>query len=247
MQLHLKSLLGFAAALSLHGCVVAVNEGFDPRGDDLSLSGDWRIELSRGNPETPTSALCQQIGIDEVQLVLYSGSSDDSYVDSRYRYDCARGSFDTRPERVLESGTYESEWVAYDAAGDEIGRSDRTTMTIQDGHATAPTAIFTAVDTGTITVEMKWGFLNGSGDGTCAQAMVDTAEITLKGDGVTRPVTGDCRDSYEFDGVPYGTYELEVAGTNDKSDTWTVTCTGLTLENASESFVCTAEATPGSG
>lgn len=247
MKLHLGTLLGFTAAVSLSGCVVAVNEEFDPRGTDLSLSGDWRIELEGGSPEVPTPALCQQIGIAEVQLVLYPASGSQTFVSDTYRYACETGSFDSRPQRVLKNGNYRAEWIAYDEAGAEVARNAPTAMTIQDGHVRAPTAIFTAAQLGTITVEMKWGFLNGAGDGTCAQAMVQTVQATLKGAGVDQRQEGACRDSYVFENVLPGEYDLEVLGTNDKDDTWSVICGPITLEGSSATVVCTVAGTPSSG
>lgn len=109
------TLIALCFLAPLTGCVVETN--FDPIGNELSVEGSWTV-----NGFAATEQTCAEAGIDSVEVVFFSGGLEFSYPDE-FRYDCARGFFDTRNEvgLVLDRGRYTTQWRAYDFNNEIVG------------------------------------------------------------------------------------------------------------------------------
>jgi hypothetical protein len=121
---------GLALALLSSGCVLGcvTPVAFDPAGDEVSLHGSWLLRLGTdGEPMDPTTENCQQLGVAQVQLVLY-GEFNQRYAGEEFRYPCSAGRFDTG--QVLRHGVYWTQYVGLDAEGEEVGRSVRALMDV---------------------------------------------------------------------------------------------------------------------
>lgn len=112
------ALVSIALLPHLQGCI-EVN--FDPRGNEVSLSGSWTVVRKGANAET-----CAYAGIATVYLELYEDSKTTFDDPNFLRFPCEQGSFDTRNAqgKILERNVYEIRWVALDANGAEVGRSN---------------------------------------------------------------------------------------------------------------------------
>ncbi|MFW6067259.1 MAG: hypothetical protein ACOC97_02895 [Myxococcota bacterium] len=121
---------------SATGCVRPVD--FDPTGDEYSIEGSWLLQHgTTGEPQPPTQANCDALGIAEVQLVLFPELTGGRFVDEMFRFPCSEGRFDTRDPgfpaedpRVLKSGTFHALWLGLDAQGEEVGQSVRSELAL---------------------------------------------------------------------------------------------------------------------
>lgn len=133
------------AAGTLAGCIAEVT--FTPLGEDVSLDGEWRIQLGSDGPEVPATTIsCENAGIAQVQLEVAQEDGDRVMTPEAFRFDCAEGSFDTRPEPVLEHGTYEFQWVALDDSGTEIGRGEPQLLNVETKDHETVNALFIVED-----------------------------------------------------------------------------------------------------
>lgn len=109
---------GVLAALLLPptagGC--AGGAASDPIGDAWSIQGSWLID-----ERPPSEASCAALGVVYVRVRFVGLSRTTDH--PRLVFPCADGAFDTRPEPVVASGTWNIALVAIDAAGNAIATS----------------------------------------------------------------------------------------------------------------------------
>lgn len=106
-------LLGLPALL-LGGCIVPVE--FDPVGEVASVQGEWTI-----GGAAPTAASCGEIAY--VRIRFFEG--EDHRDHPALVFDCADGSFDTRPRRVVAQGAWTLAPVAIRADGSVVEEGPR--------------------------------------------------------------------------------------------------------------------------
>ncbi|MBW2464625.1 MAG: hypothetical protein JRH11_23460 [Deltaproteobacteria bacterium] len=170
-----------AAAMTMTGCTLTLD--FDPRGNDVSLEGDWTIN---GGIADATS--CSNAGISDVQLVFYDGGIAYEYND--FRFACSAGSFTTFPDPVLDHGRYQTQWVALSSSGAELGRGPMILLDVADfsvTHAILATADFVVTGTpgfnpiGDVgTLGATWTINGIAGDATnCASAGIATIQMNF--------------------------------------------------------------------
>ncbi|MGF1469498.1 MAG: hypothetical protein ACFCGT_25535 [Sandaracinaceae bacterium] len=164
------------ALLTSAGCTVEVI--FDPLGDDVSVSGSWRIE-----GQAASRANCQSLGVNQVRVAFFDRG--DLFEVGSLVYPCEIGSFDTRPDRVLAAGTYEVALQAIDAAGLIIGSQDvPDTVTVDVGdhlalNGGAPFNIIGGADNRG-TIEGSWtidGLVPTAG--LCAELGADAVDLVF--------------------------------------------------------------------
>ncbi|MFW5877107.1 MAG: hypothetical protein ACOCXM_10255 [Myxococcota bacterium] len=115
-------------------CVSAVP--LDPTGDEYSIEGRWLLQAGdMGDPQDPTQAACDGLGVVEVQLRFFSEVGGQTFASDMFRFPCAQGSFDSRDPgfpaddpKVLASGTYFVQYQGLDAEGEIVGRSRRSEL-----------------------------------------------------------------------------------------------------------------------
>ncbi|RLB48838.1 MAG: hypothetical protein DRJ42_22350 [Deltaproteobacteria bacterium] len=170
-----------AAAMTMTGCTVTFD--FDPLGNDVSLEGTWTI-----NSGVPDAATCANAGVDTVQLRFYDGSVAYDY--SQFRFPCSQGSFDTFPDPVLANGRYQTQWIALDSAGFQVGTpSAMLILDVADysvTHAILANGDMTVAATGfnpmgTVgTLGATWTINGIAGDATnCASAGIATIQMNF--------------------------------------------------------------------
>ncbi|MGB0678925.1 MAG: hypothetical protein ACPGUV_04620 [Polyangiales bacterium] len=149
--LHFTIALSALSGTFAHGCVVETGT-FDPRGSEVSLSGSWTV-----NGQTPTAQICADAQIETIQIEVRE-DIDTIFADDPtfLRYPCADGSFDTRPEAVLDNDRYLMSWIALAASGEEIGRSEPITVDVTfEDHADIGTSDF-EVGNRNLTLNLRW-------------------------------------------------------------------------------------------
>ncbi|MBX3272250.1 MAG: hypothetical protein KF729_18440 [Sandaracinaceae bacterium] len=105
------------------GCIVRV--GFDPVGVAASAEGSWTID---GAP--PTAASCGEVAY--VRVRFFEGGEHRDH--AGLVFECARGAFDTRPERVIAEGQWEVALVAIRADGSIVREGVHQTIETSEGH-----------------------------------------------------------------------------------------------------------------
>lgn len=90
-------------ALALAGCIVEVS--FDPVGTAASAEGSWSIGGAQAS-----AASCAALEITHVRVRFYDG--DRTFDHPRLVFPCEAGGFDTRPDRVVASGTWTMQLLA---------------------------------------------------------------------------------------------------------------------------------------
>ncbi len=134
----LATLTVLLAPLVLASCIIEID--FSPLGNDVSASGAWTID---GAVADATS--CANAGIETVEVVFYDGGVEYRFP-STFSFPCSDGSFDTRPDLVLDRERFSTQWRAYNADGDEVARGESllidTGVLAFGGHAILASADF---------------------------------------------------------------------------------------------------------
>ena len=124
-------LTGSVALVASGGCIVRV--GLDPVGAAASAQGSWTVDGA-----APTATSCGEIAY--VRVRFYDG--DEHRDHAGLVFECARGAFDTRPERVIAQGQWEVALVAIRADGSIVHEGARQTIETSEGHVErAPLAL----------------------------------------------------------------------------------------------------------
>lgn len=168
--------LGLALlALSLGGCIITVEDA-----NDVSLNGSWTVNGLQAN-----LGVCESAGIDRVRLTVFEPDTD--VVVDDFIMPCEDGSFDTRPDKVLDYGDYDTLWDAIDIDGNVVATGPllQLDVTLVE-HATLATVDFSIGPFGNdVSLDGAWT-INGlaANAGVCASAGIDTVELTIISSGV---------------------------------------------------------------
>lgn len=112
-------------ALLFVGCIVPVS--FDPVGASASMEGSWTID---GAP--PTEASCEAVEVRYVRIRFFRDEVHRDHAD--LAFECADGSFDTRPVLLVGAGEWTIAPLAIRADGSEVARGALQTVdTLAEG------------------------------------------------------------------------------------------------------------------
>jgi hypothetical protein len=136
LQLRPRRWLPWALALALTPACVS-DVVFDPIGTEWTIAGSWLV-----NGAPPSASTCAAAGIDFVRVRFFDVSRTADH--PRLVFPCAQGSFDTRPEALVASGTWSIALVAIDAEGNAMAMATPQTFEPVDvrGHVELGTADF---------------------------------------------------------------------------------------------------------
>jgi hypothetical protein len=112
---------------------------FSPFGDEVSLEGSWQIDAGEG-PVAADAGSCDRAGVAQVRLDISESQGDGQVLGPDFvTFPCAQGSFDTRPDAVLDAGEYRARLTALDGEGEVAGRSSKLDLDATTGdHAMLP-------------------------------------------------------------------------------------------------------------
>jgi hypothetical protein len=216
-----------------------VERGFNPRGTDFSVTGDWQIELG-GVSMLPNPSNCSAAGIATVQLELYHETTTDVFTDGTLSAPCGQGTFTST--MTFAYGTYRAQWVGRGAGGAEVARSGFIPFSAfsPTGNVVLPTAVF-VVDSppvyGDFTLNLFWvdPAAPTAPGGDCAYAKVThfVYELTqgstlLASSGGTDPGSQiPCATRLDIPELAPGNYDVYIEGWDNSSgigETHMTTC-----------------------
>ena len=213
----------------------AAPAGFDPRGTEVSLSGEWQV-----NGDLPNATSCAATNIATVQVVFYDSDGTSPYTDADFTFSCADGSFN-RPNS-LAAGAYKSQWRALDGGGGIIAEDEILDLVVSPGDATLRTPNFVVELSPTLAVTLAWQEA-ADAFATCDEAIVEAFDYTLRdsaGVDVSTMIGIGCTESLEFSDIAPGTYSLDVAGYfTGGGQGWETTCDGLIVDASGRTeYIC---------
>lgn len=208
--------LALSLSLGVSGCIVDVI--VDPIGQDASIAGSWTIEGA-----APTAESCEALGITNVRVRFASGTETRLHPD--LVFDCAAGSFDTRPRQVVADGTWVVQLVAINADGDQIAAGPTSTFdTIaDDGHYDIPPVDFVP-EVSVTRMAASWTINGATPDATlCGDAGI--AEVWVEFlDAGGNPIDGEtyryaCADGSFTEEIAPGDYAARIVAVDDTDTT----------------------------
>ena len=246
MRNYAKIGLFLSLCLSASGCILLTS--FDPTGTDVSLAGEWHIDLGAG-PQLADGNSCAAAGISEVELRIYDDEFSAYYTNHDLRFDCDQGIFQTSP--LLLHGRYRTRWLAYDNEGFEIARSDKELLDVTTATQTflpAPTFLVISpppILDGELHLALEWDSDLGPNivPDTCGGAKVDALHYIVRDELGQLLAEGDspCTESLVFEALGYGTYSVEILGAEAGFYAWSSLCEPLTLDSPVNSYQCLIE------
>jgi len=181
--------------------------GFDPRGSDVTLAGEWLL-----NGFVADATYCDNAGIATIALRIYDATGTESF---DFDFNCADGGFDTSAagsDPILALGTYTYQWLALQSDETIVGMTDEIALdaTIA-GHADLDVPDFTISNTLQLNLQFEANL--GSADYTdCDGALVDTITYTVQETGggavIASGAEEACTETLEFLDVPVGDYDV---------------------------------------
>jgi hypothetical protein len=206
-----------------------------PVGDDVSIAligadGDtalWTINGVAADAET-----CAAVSATHVELRFLDGGVARSY--DAFRFPCTDGTYDSRPNRVLSYGTFQTQWALLDEhrviAEAPAGEPFTTESPAEHVDLRAPEFRVDGTDVppryGAADIALRFEVTQGASDyGSCAAAGVATIAYELRHAErmeTTSEAATECDDAVSLSDLFAGTYELTVRGrrTSDTEDTW---------------------------
>lgn len=220
---------------------------FDPRGTEAELYGEWDV-----NALVPTADVCARAGIDAVEIQFSSADESETFTSPEFRFPCGPGYFDSAGP-MLRAGAIGYRWRAYE--GDEVVLESRrypATVVAGEELVLMPVDFFRRVD---VRVDVTLAWATGTGDGTCAQALVDTMNWELRrgtaSGAFIASSSGDvaCDEAISILDLPTGIleagdYVLVVHGDATDGATWDAACSLVVFESGPSTVSCDVAATP---
>ena len=204
------ALIVVTTGLFASGCLVDIV--FDPVGTDATVAATWSVEGA-----APTAESCAELGVTRVRVRFYDGVRRFDHPD--LVFDCADGSFDTRPRAVVADGIYDMQLLAIDNAGVVIGEGPRERV---DTLAVAGHIQLTAVDfqrAATPTqVAVSWT-INGAAPSSASCDALGIARVGIDFMDGGAPSDASCAAGSLTVEVTAGTYSVQVAAFDDQGAT----------------------------
>lgn len=213
--------------------------GFNPRGTDFEITGEWNVDGTPGNATN-----CAAAGIQTVAVVFYD-QSDTGRTGGVVMgmAPCSAGKFDSMPMRIGRYGSYLTTYRALGSGGAILAETNPLPLTVSAPTTRAMLAPANFTTRRVLEVNVRWDTVVGPtmADGTCAEAGVARMSYQLRLGSAT--VAGQngvaCAPSLRFEDVDPGDYALYIEGeTAAGAKNWMATCTGLVVEAGVESYNC---------
>jgi hypothetical protein len=180
-----------ASGMLVAGCTVSTS--FNPLGNEATMEGAWEIDTGQGVVLPADARSCANARIATVELQVFEDfdvDPDTFYTSETLTFDCRTGSFDTRPDAVLDDGFFTVQYVALDAAGIELDRSEPIDIDVPpESHVALPSVIFEPDDVfypvGTdVSLSGMWEIDLGSGPQnanatSCEQAGISQVQMRV--------------------------------------------------------------------
>jgi len=243
-SLRLMALLSLA--IGANGCILVAD--FDPTGGPVSLTGQWSVDIGDGQL-APDAVSCTAAGITELELRVYDDDFLNYYSDSRLRFPCEAGFFASGP--MLMHGQYRTRWLAYDANGFEVARSELMPL---DASLTTTAIVAPATFIVTQPVPLARGNLDLTlewdndpttlfSPGTCGSAKVDVLQYIVRDEfgAIISEGQAPCTESLIFEDLNFGSYSVEILGAIDGSWLWSSACSPLPLSSVEGAYICGIE------
>jgi len=236
-------------ALGFVGC----SDPDDPKGPFTVLGtaselyAEWDV-----NALVPTADVCSRAGIDSIEIVFSNADNTETFTDEHFRWPCGPGYYDS-PSAVLREGTFGYQWRAN--SGDEVVLTSRryTTSAVAGEEVVLMPVDFVRRVNVRIDATLTWD--TGTGQGSCADALVDTMSWELRRDTATGPViasprgSGACVGTLSIADLPIGLLEagadvLIIHGTAADSSTWDASCPVTVFESGPSTLTCNVASVP---
>jgi hypothetical protein len=156
---------------------------FDPRGDDVALSGTWTVDGA-----APTTASCSAAGITHVAVAFFEESGGSAKFYDDLRFPCEAGSF-TTVGPVLARGRYTTQWFAFNG-GTQVGSGMMEVLDVTDPSIASATLrpvnfissgdTFDPLRNPQASLTGDWVINGGTPDAaSCADVAIDTVAVVF--------------------------------------------------------------------